>query len=184
MAEIKGTVLLDTLAAIKVRAGEKELAKIVERLSGEARAVFEGPLYSSTWYSLDAFAEFLEADIQETANGDREVLSKRSEKVVEGQLSGIYRIFVKVGTPGFVITRISAIHATYFKGVQIIPEIEEHQATIKYVGFQKQHEIMQPVIIGFFRKALELCGAKEVGLDFTVPIAQGREYSELTISWR
>jgi hypothetical protein len=183
MAEIKGTVLLDTLAAVKARAGEEELVKIIRGLSSTARIVFEGEIYSSSWYSLDAFAEFLEVDIRETGNGDRELLSKRSEKVTEAQLSGIYKIFVKVGTPGFVISRISAVHATYFRGVHIIPEIEQNKAIIKYVGFQKQHEILQYIIIGFFRKALEMCGAKNATMRFTVPMADRREYSELTICW-
>ena len=183
MAEIKGTVLLDTLAAIKARAGEDELVKVIRGLSSKARIVFEGEIYSSSWYSLDAFAEFLEVDIRETGNGDREQLSRRSEKVTEAQLSGVYKVFVKIGTPGFVISRISAVHATYFRGVQIIPEIEQNQAIIKYVGFQKQHEILQYIIIGFFRKALEMCGAKNATMSFTVPMTDGREYSELTIRW-
>lgn len=184
MAQIKGTVLLDTIAAIKARAGESEFTKIVQGLSGEARTLFEGSIYSSTWYPLDAFVDFLEVDIQQTANGDREVLTERSEKVIEKQLSGIYKIFVKVGSPGFVIKRISAVHATYFEGVEIIPEMENHKAVIKYVGFQKHHAIMEYAIIGFYRKALELCGAKEVALHFSVPIAEGDAYSELKIRWK
>jgi len=184
MAQIKGTVLLDTIAAIKARAGESEFTRIVQGLNGEVRSLFEGPLYSSTWYPLDAFVEFLEVDIRETANGNRAVLTERSEKVIEKQLSGIYKIFVKVGSPESVIKRISAVHATYFEGVEIIPEMEDHKAFIKYVGFQKQHSIMEYTIIGFYRKALELCGAKEVALDFSVPIAKGDAYSELKISWK
>lgn len=183
MAEIKGTVLLDTIAAIKARAGESELAKIFDQLRGEAKDVFERPIHPSSWYSLDAFVNFLDVDIRETANGDREVLTKRSEKVIESQLRGIYKIFVKLGSPGFVITRIAAVHATYFKGIQIIREIGNHRATIKYIGFQKHHDILQYTIIGFFRKALELSGAKQVVLNFSLPIAQGAAYSELTITW-
>jgi hypothetical protein len=40
------------------------------------------------------------------------VLIGRSEKVIEGQLHGIYRVFVKLGSPEFVIKRISAVHST------------------------------------------------------------------------
>ena len=47
LAEIKGTVLLDTIAAIKARSGESELAKIIADLSNEARAVFEKTIYLS-----------------------------------------------------------------------------------------------------------------------------------------
>jgi len=184
VAEIKGTVLLDTIAAIRKRAGEAELARILKQVNGETRAILERPLQPSGWYPLDAFVEFLEVDIRETANGDRDVLIKRSEKVIESQLRGIYKVFVKLGSPGFVVTRISAVHSTYFKGVEIIPEVENHSATIKYIGFQKHHEIMEYPIVGFFRKALEISGAKQVTLKFTAPIAQGGAYSELTITWQ
>lgn len=183
MAEIKGTVLLDTLAAIRARAGEAELAKIRSLLSEPSRKVFESAIQASSWYPLDVFAEFLEVDLRETANGDREVLIKRSEKVIETQLRGIYRIFVALGSPRFVITRISAVHATYFRGIQIVPEMDKQSATIKYIGFGKQHGIMECGIIGFFRKALEISGAKQVKLEFSVPISRGEAYSELTITW-
>jgi hypothetical protein len=122
-------------------------------------------------------------DVRATANGDRSVLIKRSERVIEGQLRGVYKIFVKLGTPGFVINRISAVHATYFKGIQIIPEVENRRAVIKYVGFQKHHEIMECPILGFFGKALEISGARQVAMKFTVPIGHSKEYSELTITW-
>ena len=143
MADIKGRVLLDTLAAVRERAGEQELSKIIKSLSNESRKVFESTILFSDWYPLDAFAEFLEVDVRETADGDREVLAKRSEKVVESQLRGVYKLFVKLGSPRFVITRISAVHETYFRGVKIILEFERHSATIRYVGFRKEHNIME-----------------------------------------
>ena len=184
MADIKGSALLDSLESIKARAGQSEVSKIVGNLTAESRKVFESPILFSEWYPLDAFAEFLETDIQQTAGGDREVLAVRSEKVVEAQLHGIYKIFIKLGSPGFVITRIAAVHATYFRGIKIVPEVEGHSATIRYLGFQKRHSIMEFAIIGFFRKALAISGAKRVELKFTVPIAKADTYSELTITWQ
>ena len=56
MADIKGRVILDTLTAVKQRAGEEELSKIVNSLSEPSRRVFESPILFSEWYPLDAFA--------------------------------------------------------------------------------------------------------------------------------
>lgn len=112
MAEIKGRVLLDTLAAVKERAGDPGLSRITARLSPESRKVFASPILFSEWYPLDAYVEFLEVNIRETADGDRRVLVERSEKVIEQQLRGVYRLFVKLGSPKFVITRIAAVHET------------------------------------------------------------------------
>ena len=183
MPDVKGRALLDTLAAIKAR-DEAGLARIVESLSEKSRKVFESPILFSDYYPLDAFAEFLDADVRETANGNYDELTRRSGKVVELQLRGVYRIFVRLGSPKFVITRISAVHQAYFRGVKIVPQIEGHRATIRYFGFQKQHIVMEHVIVGFFRKALEISGATRIELKFTVPIAQAGPYAELTISWQ
>jgi hypothetical protein len=184
MAEIKGTVLIDSIKAIKARGGEGEFQKIVEHLSPGSKAVFEGRISPSSWYPLDAFAEFLEVDIRETAGGAREVLITRAEKVIEAQLKGIYRVFVKCGSPMFVVKRIAAVHATYYNGIDILPEAHDSNgAIIRYVGLRKRHEIMGYGIIGFFRKALEISGAKDISVKFTVLISDDKEYSELAISW-
>jgi hypothetical protein len=42
---------------------------------------------------------------------------------------------------------------------------------------------MQFIILGFSRKALEICGAERVSLNFTVPISEGGTFSELNITW-
>lgn len=184
MAEIKGTVLIDSIKAIKARGGEEEFQKIVKRLDRATRAIFENQISPSSWYSVDAFAEFLEADIRETAAGVREVLIQRSERVIETQLHGIYRVFIKYGSPMFVVKRIAAVHATYYRGIEIIPQPHASTgAVIRYIGLRKRHEIMGYGIIGFFRKALEISGARDVSVKFTVPISDEREYAELTIGW-
>ena len=184
MLHIKGTAVLDTMEAIKARAGKEELDRILACLDDEAKGAFRGPISPSSWYSCDAFARFLEVDIRETAGGEERELIRRSEAVIEKQLSGIYKMFVKLGSPEFVIRRIAAVHSTYFDGVQIIPEMRGAKgATIQYVGFSRNHRIMGFAIIGFFKKALEISGAKKVDVHFTVPIEAGERFCELALSW-
>jgi hypothetical protein len=38
-------------------------------------------------------------------------------------------------------------------------------------------------IIGFFKKALELSGAKDVLTHFSTPIEEGKGYAELSVAW-
>lgn len=184
MLHIKGTAVLDTLKAIEARAGKAELDKIISHLDPETGRIFQQPISPSSWYSCDAFSRFLEADIRETAGGNEQELVKRAELVIEKQLSGIYKMFVRLGSPEFVIRRIAAVHSTYFDGVQIIPEMKgPNRATIQYVGFSRTHRIMGFVILGFFRKALEISGAKRVDVHFTVPIEAGQKFCELALTW-
>ncbi len=184
MAEIKGATLLQTIEAVKARDGEDKLAAIVAQLDPDSRSVIEGRISPWDWYSLDILAAFLEADVRVTANGDREVLILRSEKVFEAQLRGMYKLFIRLGSPEYVIKRIASVHESYFRGIHFIPEFDDSkQALIKYVGFQSQHDIVGYAIIGFYRKALEISGAKQVAVKFTVPISAGGKYAELKITW-
>ena len=184
MLHIKGTAVSGTMEAIVSRAGKEELARILAHLDEETKKVFHGTISPSSWYSCDAFARFLEADIRETAGGNEQELIKRSEAVIERQLHGIYRMFVRLGSPEFVIRRIAAVHSTYFDGVQIIPEMHgRSSATLQYVGFSKNHRILEFVIIGFFKKALEISGAKKVDAHFSVAMDNGEKFCELVLHW-
>ena len=184
MIQIKGTAVLDTIRLVKERVGDDGYRKVVGLLHEETKKVFESEVFSSSWYPLDAFTNFLEVEIRESAGGNAEVLIKGSEAVVERQLRGIYKVFVKLGSPEFVLKRIAAVHATYFNGVDIKVEMMgPGKATIRYTGYEKQHRIIGYAIIGFFRKALEISGAKNVEARFATPIEEGKGYAELAISW-
>lgn len=184
MVQIKGSAIQETINQILRRVGDDGLNKILALLDDQTRTVLKGEIVASSWYPLDAFTRFLEMEIKVLAAGDENAVTRGSEAVIERQLRGIYKAFVKLGSPEFVIKRIAAVHATYFEGVPIEVELPApRSATVRYNGFQKQHRVMGFAIIGFFRKALEISGAKNVVIHFTVPIEEGSEYAELSITW-
>ena len=185
MVQIKGSAIKETIDQIKSRAGEAAFQKILGLLDEETRKLCQGEVFSSTWYPLDLFTRFLEIEVRVLANGKEEMVTRGSEAVIERQLRGIYKAFVKLGSPEFVVKRIAAVHATYFQGVPIDVQLQgNNRALVKYTGFEKQHRIMGFAIVGFFKKALEISGAKDVVIYFSTPIEEGKGYSELSIAWR
>jgi hypothetical protein len=184
MVQIKGSAIKETIDQIKTRAGEDAFRKILGLLDAETRKICEGKIFASSWYPLDLFARFLEVEICVLADGNEEMVTRGSEVIIERQLRGIYKVFVKLGSPEFVINRIAAVHATYFQGVPVDVRLQGRgKALVKYTGFEKQHRIMGFAIIGFFKKALEISGAKDVTIYFATPIEDGKGYSELSIAW-
>lgn len=185
MIEIKGSVLNDSINAVKNHFGDKAYATIVGLLTEETRKFFEGTTILATkWYSLDTFVEFLGTDIKVTAAGNEQELIRRSEALIEQQLKGIYKVFVKLGSPQFVLDRISSIHRTYFRGVDIsITFPGTGKAILKYTGFSKKQRLIGFTIIGFYRKALEISGAKNVDAKFTTSIEEDKGYCELMLNW-
>jgi hypothetical protein len=185
MVEIKGSAVLDSITGIKRRDGDAAYEALVSRLTGETKKMFQSTVSGSSWYPLDYFLNFLAVELDASANGNAEVLVTRSEKVIERQLRGIYKIFVKMGSPEFLMKRIAAVHMTYFNGVGIeFTQLGAGQAVLRYTGFEPQHRLIGFTIVGFFRKALELSGAQDRQVRFTTPIEAGKGYAELAVSWK
>ncbi len=180
---IKGTSIIDAVEAARKREGEQRLSQIIASLQPQLRQVFENGMVPTGYYSLDAFVAFLEAGLR-LGGDDERILIKRTEAVVERQLTGLYRVFIKLGSPEFVIRRLTTIHPTYFTGIGITIELERGDARIRYTGFRKQHRLMEYVIIGFYQKALQICGARGVRVQMSVPMADEARFCELQVTWR
>ncbi|HME13703.1 MAG TPA: hypothetical protein VKF79_12610 [Candidatus Acidoferrum sp.] len=185
MVEIKGSVILDSITGIKKRDGAQAYEELVALLDEDTKRMFQGVISGSSWYSLELFLRFLAAEVNKSANGNEEVLVTRSEKVIERQLRGIYKVFVKLGSPEFLMKRIAAVHMTYFNGVAIeFTSLGPGKATIRYTGFEAKHRLIGLTIVGFFRKALDLSGATERDVRFTTRIEEAKGYADLAVSWK
>ncbi len=78
MVEIKGSVVLDSIDGIK-RRGEEAFAEVVAQLDDETKAMIQGTVSSSSWYSLDLFLRFLAVELEKSAHGNEQVLVTRSK---------------------------------------------------------------------------------------------------------
>jgi len=181
---VKGRALLDAVDALRARFGEATLQETFAKLAPEVRQQVDGALLASDWYPLDALTGLIEASYGTMDAAAEERLIARSENVIARHLGGVYQLFVRLGSPEWIIKRIAAVHVTYFRNVEISPSFQgERRATVRYVGFEPQHRVMEFMILGFYRKALELSGAKEREVRITVPIAAGKDYLEVALSW-
>lgn len=184
-ATIKGSAVIDAVSAIQARSGDEAYQRVVGTLGEEDQELFRGAIAPGDWCPLDAFLRLVEADLRASAGGDERTLIESSERVIDRQLHGIYRLFVKLGSPEFVLKRISIVHMTYFNGIHIeIMSLKPGHAVIRYTGFEPQHRLIGYSIIGFYRKALQISGAKEVEAGFPIPIGDARGHAELVVTWR
>lgn len=119
MIQIKGATILGSLERIRDNHGEEGITKIIGQLNEEDKVMFKSTILASQWYPLTSFTHFLETDVKLFYGGDPKGLIASAEQVVEKQLRGIYRMFVKFGSPEFVVKGMGAVHKSYFKGVDL-----------------------------------------------------------------
>ena len=183
VVQIKGTAVQDTLVSMREAVGDERLASVLATLDPAHRAALQEPILAMRWYPLDAYAALVDTFIARERAGDPSLFRKRAEEVVESHLRGVYRLFVRVGSPEWLIKKIAVAHQTYFQGTAVeIAAMGPRQVAIRYSGFATRHRVMEHAIVGFYRKALELAGAREIEAGFTAPIADGR-VAEITLRW-
>jgi hypothetical protein len=181
---VKGSVLIDAIAVVRNRYGDAGLQAVLVALDAETQEVLRGKLLANDWYPLDVMTSFMAAGVRIHSGGDESVIVDRAERVIERQLGGIYRIFIRLGSPEHIIRRLGGIHQTYFEHVDVAPLFtEERRARVRYTGFGPQHRIMEPAIVGFYRKALQLSGAKDVTARITAPLSEQNRVLEVEIAW-
>jgi hypothetical protein len=181
--QIKGMAITGTFELIKSRYGQAVFQQILNELSEEDRQILSRTILPSLWYPLKVFNNFLKAEVKIIYKGDSSRLQKGSEEIVNNQLKGIYKFFVKLGSPEFVVGRIGSINSSYFNGIELEKEISKGRFVGKYRGFEADQEFFEDIIIGFYKKALEISGAKNIQARFDIPISHGKDYAQILVTW-
>jgi hypothetical protein len=180
---VKGTVLLDALAVLHERLGVEAYLRLLTALDPAARQVLAGGALPGEWYSLEVLTGLMRTSMELNEAGEGQVMAD-AEELVTRHLRGVYAFFVRLGSPEWLIKRIAALHARYFRNLKISPTFEGAQrARIRYEGLAPKHRILALGIVGFYRKALELSGARSREVRITVPIEAGTDCLELALSW-
>ena len=183
--EIKGSAIIGTIEQIKKLFGESEYQNLLGLLNENDKKIFNATILASFWYPLNSFVNLLEADVTYFHNGNRDQLQKGTEDIVTKQLSGIYKLFVKLGSPEYIVKKIGLINNSYFKGIDLeIISSSSGNYVGRYYGFDKNHNIFEYIIIGFYKRALEISGAKNIKIKFNTPISAGKDYAEIQVTWQ
>src|SRR5512142_1062464 len=182
MVEMKGSGVREAVAAYREHL-PGECQEVLARLDPRTRALIED-VQPNEWLPVDAFVRYLQAQVDVTGEAPYALHTRRAELVVERQLHGIYKVFAKLTSPQTLIARLSAVHATFWRGVAVERQVlGKGRAVVRYTGFEAGHRLMEPIIVGFFRKVLQVNGAKDVEVEFAAPIG-GPGPAELVLRWR
>ena len=184
MIFIRGIAIAHDVDQFLRRFGKQNYIRLVEMLDPEDQKIFFGKIIAADLYPLDPYIKYIELGNRLFYDSDRTFFLKNTEDIIDRQLKGVFRWFVKFGSPGFVTGEIVKITQAYFEGITVHPVIQGNGRFVGRIkGFKKSHQILEYAIIAFFKKALEISGAKNVQALFTIPFSDDKDYSEIAVSW-
>jgi len=183
--EIKGTAVIAIRDYVKLN--HKEVYdKWLESLPQESSYIYKNAIDSSKWYPLKeggiiptkkAVDLFFQSDYEK---GSWEMGRFSAEMA----LTGIYKIFVKASSPGYIVQRASRVFATYYQPCKMeVKKNADKNISLEISDMTESDSVVEYRICGWIEKAIEISGAKNCTFRFPKSIAKGDEVTQFDITW-
>ena len=180
---VKGAVINATVGYVKAEYPEWFDAWLAA-LSTECREVMADSTVVS-WYPLRlAMVEPTEKLCKLVGASGDAVAWDLGRFSADFALRGVFRFFVRLGSPAFIIKRASRVFTTYYTNAVLrVPESGPSHAVVHILEFPEPHRLVDRRMGGFMERAVEISGAKNVKGTLVSSLADGDERTELRYTW-
>ncbi len=182
--KIKGTSVKPTIDFVKENFPERYFDWF-EKLPPGSQKIIKEKINPSKWYPINESTIIPTRIIGEMFYNDiRKAAHVIGRYCAEKGLKGIYRIFVRIATPKFIISRGGNIFASYFNPSKI--EVDRPAGNIAYIYIYKfsfDEELMVYRIAGWIQRAFEITNCKNVVTNIEKKERNAAEVFKVTASW-
>ncbi|MDY6987824.1 MAG: hypothetical protein SWQ30_07175 [Thermodesulfobacteriota bacterium] len=184
--EAKGTALEVLPRFILTRFGRESLDKWMRSLPRQARLEFGEGILSFRWYPLKTLLVDPTLILCELFyGGDFEGALEVGRFSAEYALKGIYKLFVRVRSPEFLIRRAKNILPTYYRpsAMEVI-EMSRGRCTLRVTDFREMDEVIELRIKGWMEKAMEISGGKLIDLSIPKSLTKNDPYTDFVVTYK
>lgn len=183
MQQIKGSVLKSRVAYIDEQFGKDGRDRVMQALGDEDRRALSSIL-TVKWYPLDLGMRLDDAIVRTLGNGKTEVFEQLGAASADKNLGSVHKAFLTTGDPHGFLSRTPAIYAMYYeKGRREYEKTGDKSAQLT----TRDAEVFSTpdclTVIGWHRRALELCGAQKVTVVEEECRARGANVCRYRLSW-
>ena len=182
---VKGTTIISTSNFVKNRFGQEGFDRWIEQLSPAARDAITVPL-ASKWYDMvDCYTEPLEKIVSTFLGGaidkgGREIGSENAKH----DLTGIYRIMIKFGSPNLMISGAARTWNSYYsEGEPEVVENEKGRAVVSIREIPVKSAVWEYSVAGWVETASMLAGGKNNSCRILSSVASGQGVLKLGLTW-
>ena len=186
MAEpnIRGLVFPAYISFLRRTRGEDAVTATLERLPPElAHRLREDLFFTVNWYPIAWYRDLHHAAQQATGEGLKLAHDKGFDGVT-GDLSGIYKVFLMVVSPAYVIGRAARLFSKYYDtGSMEIVEAGSKAARARWRGCAGFDRNIWVDVRGGCEAALAAAGARNIQFTVVSGGEDGNDHMEVEATW-
>ena len=179
---VKGGALLSRLAFVREHRGDEAVQKVLARLPETDRAAC-AQLLTGGWYPFELNERLDQAVAAEMGMGEN-VFLLMGEKSAVQNLNGPHKAMLSPGDPHGLLRRAPQIYQMYYdSGRRAYEQAGEKKAILRTYDAPafSRHDCL--TVVGWHRKAIEMCAGKDPRVTETKCRAKGADYCEYVCEW-
>lgn len=182
--QVKGTAVVSIPEFVRSQFGNR-YDEWVNSLTPVAKEIFEKKILASSWYPYQyAVVEPTSQICDLFFSGNERGAWEGGRFSADFALKGVYKVFVKVGSPQFLISRGSKVFSSYYAPSRIeFTEIDSKHVIMRIVEFSEPKRLVECRIAGWMERALEISGCSDVDIQITASMAKGDSTTDFTAKW-
>lgn len=183
-ARVRGVILASRRKYVIQRFGEAAWEQVLQSLSPKGREALSGSIRSGGWYPLPLNAELDRAIAARLGGGPRSAYLAMGAFSAEQVLPSAYPFAIAAGDPVAMLRAIRQAGGRHFDPITIVHEEEgPGRYVVTFSGFVSNEANCQSNI-GFFTRAVELCGGLDVRVTERSCTITGARADVYEIRWR
>jgi uncharacterized protein (TIGR02265 family) len=182
--KVKGSVLKSRLEFVRKEFGEAGLDKVLDSLSEEDRKVL-GRLVAVTWVDFDVGKRLDDAIVKMVGGGSTRFFERLGEASAEVNLASLHNAFLAPGDPKAFLAKAPQIYRLYYDvGWREYHETGEREGVLTTHEAETFSKTDCLTVIGWYRRALEMCGARNVRIVEEECRSAGGSVCRYRVSWQ
>jgi uncharacterized protein (TIGR02265 family) len=183
MQQVKGSVLKSRLAFVEQHAGKDGVERVLASLSSEDRAALRN-LVAIQWCPFELGKRLDDAIVQVVGQGKTTFFERLGAASAETNLTTVHKAFLTPGDPQAFLAKAPQIYKLYYDtGRREYAKAGPREAVLTTSEAETYSAPDCLTVIGWYRKALEMCGASEVRIVEEECRARGGKTCRYRISW-
>ncbi|OFX82313.1 MAG: hypothetical protein A2W99_09680 [Bacteroidetes bacterium GWF2_33_16] len=183
--QVKGTGIKTTKEFVKINFPQG-YTNWINSLTPKSRELYTGNTEFTEWFPIkDAYIEPVEKIIELFYKGDAKAAGEALGRFsADYALKGVYKVFLLVASPQFLMKRATKIMTTYYQPCEISVAENGNKSVILTISkFDLINPALEFRIGAWCQKALELTNCRNPKYNIKRALTKGDKTTEIVFSW-
>lgn len=180
--EVKGTAVKTVPDFVKSKYPD-QYDNWISTLSIKSKEIMQSQILSTNWYSVeDALTEPMNKLAEVLSQDINDIAWEMGRYSSEIALKGVYKIFVRIASPAFIIGRAANMLETYYRPSRInLQERQSNKIVLEFVNFLKADHMIMQRIAGWSYNTFTAVKTKNVKTELKDVPGKGENFTTLLI---